>query len=317
MKALLRYADKFALAGAMLLFLAAAWWAWMSFHKIDAIAALNPSIMTRAAAYESQTIEMPAITQVSWPDPPNQSRGPEWVYDTFTPPVIYYDPRNGEFTVTRPELNIVTDEPLEVPFDVELVSVRQEPYRIQLVGYAGDGSDYIAHLEVAELGTIVLGRPGVSYPAEKGDFTLRSLDVRRVTTNTGDSMPVVETVGFAVILDGRTGREVTLTTRERLMLPRLQCVLRTRVQPVEEHILREGMKVTVNGHDYVVVQLSLHPSQAVVSRRPPNSIGGAETRTLTPVGGAATSGPGGTGFATHNSIDSPLISLFPNLRHLP
>lgn len=324
MRRLLHHADKLALAASVLLLLGAAYWAAGSFEKIDAISSLNPAGLTAPKAIEPQMVQMPTINQVTWPDPPQQSRGADWVYDTFTPPVIWYDPNARSFTVTRPELQIVTEPDEEVPFEVELVSVRQEPYRIQLVGYSGAESDYIAQLQIVETGEVVLGRAGAEFSGPTRDFVLRHFDVRQVTTRTAGSMPILETVGFATILDNRTGREVELTTRERVMLPRLQCVLRTLVYPREEHVLREGMKITVNGYDYLVVRLSLNPAQAEVSRRDPRTFSG-ENRTLYPVGQIGASRGAGAGrgrsdaiahgfpgAGRDNSIDSRRDSLFFN-----
>jgi hypothetical protein len=308
MRRLLHYADKLALVVCLLLFLASAVWATMSFRRLDEIAELNPTLGVAPARHTPAELQMPDIARVYWPEPTNQSRGPDWLYDVFTPPVLYYDPITREFTVTRPELGVAAATTVETPFEVELVSVRQEPYRIQLVGYARNDAEFLAQFEIVELGAVVLGRAGAVYPENKGHFTVRSFDVRRVTTSSDESMPVVESIGVATILDGRIGREVTLTTRERLMLPRLQCVLRTRAYPPEEHALREGMKITVNGYDYLIQQLSLNPAQAVVSRRPSNSLGDAERRTLVPVGGTAAA----PGSGHHdNSIDSLQVSLFP------
>lgn len=317
MRRLLHYLDKVALVACVLLFFGSALWAMWSFRKLEAIAALNPAVGLASARYEAHTAQTPTLAQVSWPEPSAQSRGRDWVYDTFTPPVIYFNPDTKEFTVTPPVATGPAIAIVETPFEIELVAVRQEPYRLQLVGYAGNETDYIAHIEIVDTGAVILARPGAAYPEAKGSFTLRSFDVRRVTTNSSESMPVVENLGFAVVLDGRTGREVTLTTRERLMLPRLQCVVRTRTYPVEEQVLREGMKITVNGYDYLIVQLSLNPAQAVVSRRDGKSLTG-ENRTLYPVPGTA----GNPGALTapvgpDNSIDLRSVSLFPNTRHDP
>ncbi len=319
MRRLLHHADKIGLVACVLLFLASALWAAMRLRHIEDIAGLNAAGGISSARYEPQPVPMPTIPPVFWPEPPAQSAPRRWVYDAFTPPVIYFNPQTREFTVTRPEMKLPVVDTTEAPFEVELVRVRQEPYRIQLVGYAGNDADYIAHIQIVDTGEVVLARPGANYGEAKGDFTLRSFDVRRVTTNSSDSMPVVETVGFATVLDGRTGREVTLTTHERLMLPHLQCVLRTRVYPPEEHVLREGMKITVNGYEYLVVQLSLHPAQAVVSRRDPRNLVG-ENRTLFPVasdGSRANPAPSSMSDERDNSIDSPRVSLFSNSRRLP
>jgi len=317
MRRLLLYLDKIALVACVLLFLGIAVWAALRFRQVDEIGRMAAASVGSPAKHEPQFAQTPTIAQVSWPEPAAQSQGREWVFDTFTPPVLYYDPVQKTFTVTPPVVREVAPVVAETPFEVELVSVRQEPYRIQLKGYSGTEAAYTAHLEVIDTGETVLGRPGQVFPEARGNFAVRSFEVRRITTTSEGSMPVVENVAFAVILDSRTGREVTLTNREPLMLPRLQCVLRTRVFPAEEHALREGMKITVNGYDYTVMQLSMNPAQAVVSRKKPSEFVG-ETRTLIPVGESpmARLAPVSPG-QRDNSIDSPVVSLFANSRHSP
>jgi len=290
MRRLLHYLDKIVLALCVMLLLASAVWAAMSFKKIEDVAALNATGFSTPATYEAHPVQMPQIALVSWPEPPAQSPPRRWIYDTFSPPVIYFNPANREFTVTPPEMQVREVAAVETPFEVELVAVQQEQYRIQLTGYAGSNGDYTAWLEVADTGKTELGRPGRVFDETKGNFTVKSFEVKRVTTNSNDSMPTVEDVGFAVILDGRSGREITLSTRERLMLARLQCVLRSRTYPPEQFTLREGMKCTVNGYDYLVLNLTINPAQATVSRSDPNSLVG-EKRTLFPVGQTSSSAP--------------------------
>ena len=316
MRKLLHFSDKIALAACVLLFLASALWATMSFRRIERIAELNPTLGIAPAMLASADVQVPDIARVYWPEPAVQSRGADWLYDVFTPPVLYYDPTTREFTVKRPEVNVAVAAPPKHRLRSSWSRCGRNRIVSSSVATWATTGDYIAQFEIVETGAVVLGRTGFVCPENKGHFTVRSFEVRRVTTSSSESMPVIESIGFATILDGRTGREITLTTRERLMLPRLQCELRTRAYPPEVHALREGMKITVNGYDYLIVQLSLNPAQAVVSRRPPNSIGGAETRTLVPIGGtAAAPGDGASAGSGHRdiSIDSPQVSLFPKV----
>lgn len=285
MNRLAKHADKILLAMCAIVFVALAARSFLRLSKLEEIASRNPVAGIVSKPYESERATMPTIGTVSWPDAPAQSRGRDWVYDLFTPPVIYYNPQTAQFTVTPPVVNTPVVVKDETPFEVDLVEVRQEPYRIQLVGYVGSEDSFIATFEVVDSGVeTVIGRPGRVF--EQHEFRLQSLDVRRMTTNSSESMPVVETVAVAVIVDDRTGREETLTNRERKMLPRLQAVLRLRTNPPREQVVREGMSVEANGYNYLVTQLSLSPQQAVVSRRSSGSLGAAETRTLVPLPGA-------------------------------
>lgn len=280
MRRLSRHSDKIFVVAGVLAFLGSAALAFFRFEKLEEISGRNPAPLIKPVPYDPQTGRVPTIEAVFWPDAGPQSRGREWVYDVFTPPVIYYNRETKQFTVTPPTPTepIVTPEP--GGFAVELVSVRQEPYRIQLVGYVGTDAGPLATLEDIESGDLLVGRAGKVFEPEQ--FTLKSFDIRQVTTSSSESMPVIETVGFAVIVDHRTGREETLTNLERKMLPRLQAVLRLRTDPPEQRAVREGDSITVDGYAYLVTQLSLSPAQAVVSRRAPDAIGTSDTRTLSP-----------------------------------
>ena len=290
MRRLFRYLDKVLLVLCVCVFLASAVSAWFRFRELDAITARSPTAGFTPAPHEPETSRVPEIETVFWPDAGPQSRDREWVYDVFTPPVIYYSRETGQFTVTPPTLTTPVVARPETDFAVDLVAVRQEPYRIQLVGYVGTEGEPLATMENVETGDMLVGRAGRVF--ERDEFTLKSFEIRRITTTTSESMPVIETIGIAVLLDARTGREETLTTRERKMLPRLQAVLQLLTEPPEQRVVREGGSVSVNGFSYLVTQLSLNPAQAVVSRRAPDAIGTSDTRTLS-VGPAAKSPPFG------------------------
>ncbi len=289
MKRLLGHLEKILLGLAIVALLVTAGFAYRRLQGLETVAALNPAAGVAPAPYEPARAELPVIEAVVWPDAGAQSRGKDWIYDVFTPPVIYYNRETGEFTVTPPTVSERVVNRIEAPFEVELLAVRQEPFRIQLVGYVGADGSPLATFEVLDVGETVVGRAGRVF--ERGEFTLRSFEVRRMTSNPRDSMPVVENIGVAVIIDDRTGREETLTTRERKMLPRLQAVLRVQGNPPEDRVVREGGSIQVNGFSYLVTRLTLNPAQAVISRRAPDSLGASETRTLSP---RATDGSAGT-----------------------
>lgn len=287
MRPIARYYDKILLGLGVVAFLGTAGLGTLRLRKLDEIASRNPVAGIEPARYEIDKAVVPSITTATWDEAPAQSRGREWLYDVFTPPVIYYNPKTASFTVTPP----VNAEPVAVarndaPFDIELVGVRQEPYRVQLVGYVGAVENPIAAFEIVDTGETVVGRPGRHF--EKQAFTLKSFDLRRITTPAGEGMPVVENVAVAVIIDEQTGREEVLTNRERKMLPRLQATFRLNVFPGETRAVREGSTIEANGQVYLVTQLSLHPPQAVVSRRSREALGPSETRTLVPAAGGPT-----------------------------
>jgi len=281
MRRFLAHYDKIALVLGVAIFLSAGALGAMRLRKLEEIATRNPAAGIEPVRYEMTQAAVPEIAMVTWEDAPAQSRGADWLYDVFTPPVIYYNRQSGSFTVTPPAaVTPVATVRKDEPFDIELLSVRQEPYRLQLVGYVGTAENPLATFEIADSGETVVGRPGRRF--EKHEFTLRSFDIRRITTPVGDGMPVVESVAVAVIIDERTGREEILTNREKKMMPRLQATFRINIYPGETRSVREGASLEANGQVYLITQLSLHPPQAVVSRRSRDALGPAETRTLSP-----------------------------------
>lgn len=284
MRALWTHYEKILVGLCIAGFIAMAAMSTTRFQEIDEQAVRNPAEGIPIAPYEAEIASMPAISTALWPEAEAQSRGDDWVYDVFTPPVIYYNRESGEFTVTPPSYGVPVADAADTTFEVSLVEVRQEPYRVQLRGYIGDDDAYIATFELMETGETVIGREGKVF--DRGQFTLNSFEVRQTTTSLRDSMPVVETIAVAVITDDRTGREETLTNREMKMLPRLQAILDVGSAAVERRMVREGGSIEVNGYTYMVVQLSLNPPQAVVSRRSPESLGASDTRMLTPAGAA-------------------------------
>lgn len=296
MRRFLQHYDKILLALGVVVFLAAGALGATRLRKLDEIAARNPVAGIEPARYELTRAVVPSIAMVVWNEAPRQSTGSEWVYDVFTPPVIYYNPQTQQFTVTPPAVTgPVAVAGNDEPYDIELIGVRQEPYRIQLVGYVGTADNPIATFEIVDSGETVVGRPGRRF--ERQEFTLQSFEITRLTTPAGEGMPVVENVARAVVLDERSGREEVLTNRERKMMPRLQATFRVNVYPGETRTVYEGSSIEANGQVYQVTQISMFPPQAVVSRRSRDALGANETRTLSPssAGGPQSSPTRGSG----------------------
>jgi len=82
----------------------------------------------------------------TWPEPEPQGRGPQWVFDVFTPPEIFYQPASQQFYVKAvpppigPSVlaaNSLDESPREAPPAPRLLKVRRETYPLQLRGYIG------------------------------------------------------------------------------------------------------------------------------------------------------------------------------------
>jgi len=162
--------------------------------------------------YRPAVFKSVASPRRAWSAPISQARGAEWVYDVFTPPEIYYDPRSKEFTVTPPRAPAA-----ELPDDDgPAPAVRPTAFRLQLVGFVGGEGNYLGTFE--NLGTTehILARGGRALP-ELG-LTIRDFQVKSVRRESADSMAANELVATAVVRDERTGADVVLTNLERVYL---------------------------------------------------------------------------------------------------
>jgi hypothetical protein len=267
--------DKILLGVALVLLLASAGWALLQTSKLSELRnSSNAGVGT--PAYSSAGIDAPRVSTKVWPQPPAQSGGVEWIYDVFTPPEIYYDATTKQFSVTPP----VAPPPVvvvEIPFGVELVSVKQDIFRLQLVGYIGGEGDYRGTFENALSGETVIGREGKEFP-DLG-LKIKSFQVKRNKITSEDSMTLYETEATAVIVDTKTGEETTLTNKRRLTKGTPIALLKeTASGKVVES--KEGGTFSIGDANYTVVSVIAEPATVVITKTAPD-LRDSETKTLT------------------------------------
>ncbi|HLS27621.1 MAG TPA: hypothetical protein VK041_03165 [Opitutales bacterium] len=253
--------------------------------------------------YEVSAMPEPDLTIPEWDAPGPQSAGVEWTFDLFTPPVIYFSPRNQTFTV------LPVTAPPPPPWPIELVTIREELYRIQLRGWIGEEGSYRINLENRETGQLLLAREGTEYPDQ--DFTVRSFRV--VSGGRAAGRIGRDTVGRAVIYDHRLDREVTLHSETRIPSDESTAIFRstdtagspdsadTAETADGEYRVGEGESFTYGGFTYTVEEIT-PPVRARVTR----SGRGTEPETKTFVAQEA------TGTDRTESSDSPNTSDDPD-----
>jgi hypothetical protein len=240
-----------------------------------------------AAAVEPATPALPAAREARWPDPPAQSSGSGWVYEVFTPPVIFYNAGARSFAVTPPHY---ANDATESVFGLELLSVKREPFRLQLVGYFGGPGDYLAAFESTQTPETLLAREGRRFEAL--GLTLRSFDVRKVVVESEAPGPVYDVAALAVLQDDRTGAMITLDNRSRLLTDTPIAVFQVpgaRGRPRELH---EGDSFADQDATYRVERIQLDPPEVVVARTAPG-VPVPEVRVLRPAAVAAKGRPAG------------------------
>ena len=229
-----------------------------------------------AAPYAPTATDAPAVKTDTWNQPAAQSRGRDWVYDTFTPPEIFYSPRSKHFTV-KPPLGVSDDVP-EEPFGLELATVKPEPFRLQLIGYAGGEGDWRGTFEKVASGEVFLAAAG----RRVADLALsiKSLDVKSAEIALPESMTTRQRLATAVIHDERSNTDVTLTHRERHFTGGLSAFVALPGDTATREV-REGETFTVGGASYHIEKIQLAPPSVEVTKESPN-LSQPDRRTLTP-----------------------------------
>lgn len=262
MTAALRHSpEKAGVALALVAFATAAGWAGREHANASARLEREPvGIALRGPAYHAGVVTVQRNTTAQWPKPAAQSGGHSWVYEVFTPPVIYYNPLARTFSVNTPG----GDHRGALAFGFELVAVELEPYRLQLAGYYGNPDDLVGAFTSRHLAAPLLGRNGRHFP-ELG-LTLRNLEVRKVPVNPDDSVPAFEIAAIATLLDERSGTEVMLDSRVRKLTdtPLARLRLANEKQPRE---LREGDEFSDAVATYRIEHVQLDPPEVVISRQ--------------------------------------------------
>ncbi len=195
-------------AGTVLL-VAVIWLAWGE-RTVRAVTVGQPATLTGALGETQRVVASPVPDDAAWAMPEASVDPDVWGFEVFTPPIIYYDPATGRFSVAAPEVVEVANAPLAQPFGVRLVSVERQPYPLQLVGYAGTPADPLGIFANEVSGEGIVARSGHRF----GDLGLhvQSLVIRREDLVVPESMPLREIVAEAVVRDEREDRQVRLSS---------------------------------------------------------------------------------------------------------
>jgi len=268
--------DKIIFGAALLVLLSAGAWTFFQQSKLTALRNA-PATNSAQAAYAPTGVDAPTVSTSTWPVAPAQPRGELWVYDVFTPPEIYYDAATKEFSVTPPPPPGADATVVEVPFGLELVDVKQDVFRLQLVGYVGTPGAYIGTFENTLTGDTFLAKAGKKIPSL--GLTIRDFEVKRNLIPAPDSMPIYETVATAVVVEDKTGEEVTLSNKARRIKGTPIAIFKaTGDNKLFEQ--KTGTSFSVGLVQYSIGAVTSDPSTAEVTKQAPD-LKSPETKILT------------------------------------
>lgn len=256
-------------------------WAFLQQSGISELGA-PPVAPQSGAAYESSPLQISRPETQRWADAIAQKAGEKWIYDVFTPPKIYYNTQTKQFTVVPPEPPKPMDPSVPVvdplappPFGLELVKVEQPLFRLQLVGYIGEGAQARGNFLNVQTGAVVFGTTGKKIP----DLNLEVVKFaaeRRVVRQPGGTT-LVFTEASATVRDTVTGVETVLDAKTRVpegpltvTFKQIDGTLRT---------AKTGDIIVFGDSTFTVGELIVEPPSAAVTKTDP-SLPAPEKQTL-------------------------------------
>ena len=265
-------------AGGVLLLSTCAW----AFFQQSTISSFREAVTAPVlgTVYEAQPLTITPPESKNWTSPRSQSAGSDWLFDVFTPPKIYYNVETKRFTVTVP---VYTPEISDTPevvapqpsFGIELVKAEQPLFRLQLVGYVGEGANARGSFLNTATGEVIFGSSGKKLP--KLNLEIVRFSAERVRTKVEGGTEIIETVATATVRDTVTGDEVSLDVKTRRPEGPPMATFKT----AEGNVLsaKAGDILTIDGATYSVDSIQVDPAQAVVTKSDPANTA-PETQTL-------------------------------------
>lgn len=251
-------------------------WLWRQQGVLRILRAQPVAVHLTGSPYESANLKLPESRGAVWPKASPQSSGQDWLYEVFTPPVIYYNRLARAFSVTPP-LYAGEDRG---PFGLELLEVKQEQFRLQLVGYFGAPGDYLAAFTSPSQPETLLARAGRRF--DNLGLTLKSFDVGKIIVDHNEPGPVYDVAALAVLADDQTGAEVVLDSRARKYTGVPVAVLKGPAGGGPPRELHEGDTFTDDNTSYRIERVQLDPPEVVVARTT-SGLPQPETKVLRPL----------------------------------
>jgi hypothetical protein len=219
----------------------------------------------RSAGYVRADLDasVPAVRR--WLPPNAQARGPGWIYEAFTPPEVTYDPRRQELSAVPACRGLAVEPP-----DLELVAVKREPFRLQLVGYVGGEGRYRGVFENLGTGEVTLAGAGEAVP----ELSLAVADFQVVRRHVGraDGVASEQWVANAVVQDQGTGQSTVLVAGERCLVAALSAVVARKEDEDETTFeLRQGDEFRHSDLTYRVERVHLDPPAVELTQKAANS----------------------------------------------
>lgn len=199
---------------------------------------------------------------LDWPPPAAQSRGERWIFEAFTPPIIYFNPTTQAFTVEPPLPPSAA--PVEPPFGISVVAVERELYRLQLEGYLVGPVGNVYLLNNVETGEGVRLREGQSAPEAAVTLVSGRIERRVVPSDDASQTPTSIEVVTVALRDERLGEGLELTNLSPRYNPRIQA--RLQLEDGTAVTAGEGESVAGPAGQFIIRRIDLENQRVTVEK---------------------------------------------------
>ncbi len=270
------YYDRLLVGFALVALIVSVGWFWQAQGEVRRIRAQPVAVRLSNSAYQPVVLRPAAPASERWAKPTAQAAGAGWVYELFTPPVVFYHQKSATFTVIPPLDSTETN----APFTLELVSVKRELYRLQLAGYFGEPGAY----------TVVFTNPNApgTVRAREGErlvdlgVLIKQFSVTRVALERQGASTGFEVAAQVELLDKHTGAAVMLDSRSQKFTEAPVALVRFSASTGSSNrAVREGEEFSDRGYIYRIERINPVPAEVTVTRTQPG-VALSETKILHP-----------------------------------
>ena len=257
----------------------------LAWRERPGVGGVRTPVLT-GAAYAPAIFETPLAAPKFWRAPGAPLRGGEWRYDLFTPPAIFHDENTRRFTVTPRQAT--TEKTPEAPFGWELVGVRREPFRLQLIGHVGEGPEAQGVFENLISGEVFLASAGREVPALS--LRIEAFGIAPETVAIPESMATEQRVATATVCEDGSSRRVLLTERARQLAGGVVALVATKGDAAPRAV-RTGDILRIGTAAYRIGEVSADPPRAEIFKTDSSRQKEAERRVLSPRSAVPTGAP--------------------------
>lgn len=202
-----------------------------------------------------------------WPAAEPEPRGGKRRYELFTPPPLTFDERTGRMVVRDNAASAGGKGGAGDSAAVELLAVEQPLYRVQLIGFVGEGEGCRGLLENVATSETFLAASGVVFP--KLDLNVETLELRPMAVVLPGAVVSRQRIAVATLRDLRAGTTVTLRSDERCRVGPVTATVRVAGDNRPRDVA-EGETLAAAGAEIMVRRIQREPPRLRVVLKMPD-----------------------------------------------